>query len=86
MPILVESYISGAGALRVLVNHSPSGVPLNGNPGTRTTMLDGNEAQDLLRQLTRALAAPPECIDCGSTLHTVDDPSCPVSNAGERDE
>lgn len=84
--IVVHPYITWAGATRVNVCHAPHGSRAWPElPGTRTLELDESDARELLKQLTRALATPPECIDCGSTLHTVDDPSCPVSNAGERD-
>lgn len=87
MPIAVHSTITWAGKTIVTLAHNPSacGKPLNGWPGTRLIQLTDDDARDLLIQLSRALATPPQCIDCGSTLHTVDDPSCPVSNAGERD-
>lgn len=84
MSIVVHPYTTWAGALRVCISHAPHGTTAHaGMPGVRTTMLDEPEARELLKQLTRALATPPECIDCGSTLHTVDDPSCPVANRDE---
>lgn len=67
MPIAVESYITWAGVTRVSICHAPAGIkPLTGIPGARTTVLDVADARELLTQLTRALATPPECIDCGS--------------------
>lgn len=46
--------------------------------------LTTEEAAVLRDKLTAAIEARLECIDCGSDLHTVDDPSCHVSNAAER--
>jgi hypothetical protein len=81
--IVAHSYLTWAGDLRVAIAHSPAGTKaINGMPGTRTTMLDESEARELLTQLQRALATPPECIDCGSTDHTVDDPRCPANPEG----
>jgi hypothetical protein len=84
--VIVHSYITWAGATQFVVGHAAHASKAEiGGVGTRTMMLTEPEARKLHELLTRALATPPQCIDCGSTMHTVDDPSCPVSNAAERD-
>lgn len=85
--IAVESYIAWQGTLGVVVHHAPHGrLCYNGAPGTRTIRLDESEARELLTQLTRALSTPPQCIDCGSSSHAADSPSCLVATRGECDE
>lgn len=88
MPVAIHSHItwSGHAVTTIAINQSPTGKPLNGWPGTKLIQLQEDDAKQLHALLGRALATPPQCIDCGSELHTVDDPRCPVANAGERDE
>lgn len=82
--IRAHSYKSWSGKTFVQVCRSPrKGEAFNGAPGTETTVLSEAEAREMVAALTEALLVRPECIDCGSTLHTVDDPSCPVSNREE---
>ncbi len=86
--IAVHSYITWAREIRVVISHAPHGAkePVDGAPGVRTTLLNEADARSLLKQLTAALEVAPECIDCGSTMHSTDDPACRVSHADKRDE
>jgi hypothetical protein len=82
--IRAHSYKSWAGKTFVQVCHSRNGrEAINGDPGTLTTLLTEPEAREMVAVLTAALLVRTECVDCGSTLHTVDDPSCRVSNREE---
>jgi hypothetical protein len=84
--ITVYTYIAWGGKRQFQLKLSPSGVSEPTHlMHARSTILSEADARTLLAQLTAAIASRPECIDCGSDLHTVDDPSCPVSNAAERD-
>lgn len=42
--------------------------------------LSASEARDLAVKLQLALTTPVVCLDCGSDLHTVDDPGCPMQH------
>lgn len=47
---------------------------------THVLRITATEAHDLALKLQHALSTPVVCIDCGSDLHTVDDPGCPMQH------
>lgn len=87
--ITVHAYKTWQGETRVMIAHSAGSIPAeNGMPGVRTTLLNEQEARDLLGQLTAGLAAPYEhgaCYDCGSELHNTGSSHCVEANKEENE-
>ncbi len=82
--VSVHSYLTWGGELRIQVCRTPTNVK-PWMPGCKIDALDEADARALLEGLQRALAHPPECIDCGSTMHSTDDPACQVANSEDNE-
>ena len=71
MAVTVDSWRTWAGGRRFQIVRGHANAQ-------RELVLDEDEAREIHAELGKALAAAtPPCIDCGSVLHSVDDPGCP---------